>query len=348
MSQVKQNRSAAPVPQQQATAVQMLMAENFKPQIQAALPKHMSPDRMLRISLTELRKTPKLNECDPMSLLGAIVQSAQLGLEPGSALGHAYLVPFYNNKTGRHEVQLIPGYKGLIDLARRSGQIAAISARCVYENDKFDFSYGLNERLDHVPAKSDRGALIYVYAVAKLRDGSTQMEVMSMDEVERVRALSKSKDFGPWKDHYDEMARKTAVRRLAKYLPLSPEMVRTIELDNDQFDGNSQGLHAVIDANYSIPPAEHDPAKIVAEQAAGANGAAHATPQEQANADADTRIAKQGFLVEVEGVRRLGGDPEKILKMSVDNVLALDANTISHKAALLADWGAEHAAPRPN
>lgn len=218
-----------------AASVKQMLEQN-KAQIAAALPAHLKPDRMLRIALTEINKNPELANCDPVSFCGAIVQCSQLGLEPGNALGHAYLIPFWNKKRGIQEVQLIPGYRGLIDLARRSGQILSISARVVHENDIFDYAYGLNEKLEHVPGRGERGAITYAYAVAKLKDGGHQFEVMSTEDINLI-----AKDSNPiWKSHYGEMARKTLVRRLFKYLPISVEIATVIDLSDTEEKGLSQ------------------------------------------------------------------------------------------------------------
>jgi recombination protein RecT len=168
----------------------------IKAQMQLALPRHMTADRLVRIATTELHKIPKLAQCDQTSFLGAIMQVAALGLEPGGALGHAYLIPF--DKRGKlangqwgvvgTEVQLIIGYRGMIDLARRSGQIVSLSARIVYAKDKFSYSYGMEETLEHVPHEgAEPGEMTHVYAVAKLVGGGVQFEVMSRAKVEATR-----------------------------------------------------------------------------------------------------------------------------------------------------------------
>lgn len=205
----------------------------IKSQMALALPKHMTADRLARIALTEVRKTPALGRCDQASFLGAIMQCAQLGLEPGGALGHAYLLPFENRRKGITEVQFIAGYRGMLDLARRSGQILSIEARAVYAADKFHVALGLNPDLTHEPdwEASDRGPLRFVYAVAKLKDGGTQFEVMSRAEIERARSQSKAGQSGPWVSHFDEMAKKTVIRRLFKYLPVSIELATAVALD---------------------------------------------------------------------------------------------------------------------
>lgn len=208
------------------------LLEKSKSQIAMALPKHLNADRIVRVAMTSIQRTPQLLECDPITLVGAVIQSAQLGLEPDGVLGHAYLVPFRNNKKGRMEAQFIPGYKGLIDLARRSGQVVSIGAHVVYSNEKFTLKFGFEETLEHEPMPpSQRGEKKGVYAVARLKDGSVHFEWLWAEEVEDVKKSSKASNFGPWKTHEDEMWRKTAIRRLAKYLPLSVEFAKAAAVD---------------------------------------------------------------------------------------------------------------------
>lgn len=241
------------------TIAGLLTDPKIKAQLALALPKHMTADRLARIALTEVRKVPKLAQCDQTSFLGAIMQCASLGLEPGGALGHAYLLPFDKRskvngqwKTTGTEVQLIVGYRGMIDLARRSGQIQSIEARAVYAKDHFEVELGLDSKIVHRPAwdAADRGELTFVYAVAKLKDGGLQFEVMSRLEVEKIRARSKAKDNGPWVTDFDEMAKKTVVRRLFKYLPVSIEIQRAVGLDEQAEAGLSQDNALVIDGDY--------------------------------------------------------------------------------------------------
>lgn len=208
------------------------LLERSKTQIAMALPKHLSADRIIRVAMTSIQRTPQLLECDPISLVAAVIQSSQLGLEPDGILGHAYLVPFRNTKKNRMEVQFIPGYKGLIDLARRSGQVNRISAHVVYENEPFTMEYGTKEILEHKPLPpSTRGDRKGVYAVAVLNDGSAHFEWLWNEEIETVKRQSKAVNFGPWKTHEDEMIRKTAIRRLVKYLPLSVELAKAAAVD---------------------------------------------------------------------------------------------------------------------
>jgi recombination protein RecT len=244
----------------QAPDVNSLLVSQNK-QIMAALPRHLSPERFTRIALTELRKNPKLGECDPLSFLGAVIQAAQLGLEPGSGLGHAYLIPFFNGRTKTQEVQFIPGYRGLVDLARRSGKLKSISARVVREKDTFEYEYGDNERIYHKPSIDENaGEIIYVYAVAHLNDGGIQREVMNIAQIEKIRDRKKMAN-PVWDTDFEEMARKTVIRRIAKYLPLSPEMVTTIDMDDTAYKGESQENWRIIDENYRPEKVKVNPEK---------------------------------------------------------------------------------------
>lgn len=218
----------------------MGLLEQMKSEIARCLPKHLTPDRMARIAMTELRKTPKLQECDPMSFIAAIMQASQLGLEPG-VMGSCYLIPFNNHKTGKVECNFIPGYRGFLDLARRSGQIKSLVARAVYENDVFEYEFGLEEKITHKPCMDDKGSLVAVYAIAHLKDGGYQFEVMSKRDVEDIRRQSKSSGNGPWVTHFDEMAKKTVVRRLFKWLPCSVEIQKAVSLD-EQHESGTQNI----------------------------------------------------------------------------------------------------------
>jgi len=209
--------------------------ERAMPSINAVAAKHLRPERLLKVAVGAASRNPLLLQCTPATVVRSIVQSAELGLEAGSALGEAYLVPFRNGKTNTWECQLIPGYRGLIALARRSGQIAQLEARVVYEHDTFDVAYGLEPVLIHKPKlDGERGKLSFVYAVAHFVGGGTQWEVMTRGEIEaiRMRSMAGRNNNGPWGTDYEEMSRKTVVKRLVKYLPLSVEMAQAVQIDN--------------------------------------------------------------------------------------------------------------------
>ncbi len=220
MSQAIQQRAQSPL----ATIRDLL--ERSKDKLAEVTPKHLTPDRLIRVAIAAAGRTPALLKCTPASLLNSVMQAAQVGLEPGSALGEAYLVPY------KDTCQLIIGYRGLISLARRSGQIVSIEAHVVHEKDQFTCKYGLDSVLVHEPDWSaDPGEVVAVYAVAKLKDGGTQLEVMTKAQVDAIRSRSKASGSGPWVSDYPEMARKTVVRRLCKYLPLSIELAEAISID---------------------------------------------------------------------------------------------------------------------
>lgn len=246
----------------------LLAMPNVQQQIKAALPRHMTAERMARIATTEMRKVPKLGQCSPMSFLGAVIQCAQLGLEPGNALGHAYILPFdKREKVGGQwrlvgtEAQVIIGYRGMIDLARRSGQIISIDARAVFDGDRFECILGLDPKIEHTPdwnnaARSDPAKLRFVYAVAKLKDGGVQFDVMSRAEIEAIRKRSKASDNGPWVTDFPAMALKTVVRRLFKFLPVSVEIQRAVGIDELAEAGISQQNDTVLDGDYITPASE--------------------------------------------------------------------------------------------
>lgn len=237
-------------------------------EIAKMLPKHLNAERLLKVAQIAATTTPALAECDVPSLVGAIGQCAQMGLEPNTVLGHAYLVPFntkrkdaQGNERWVKSVQVIIGYKGLIDLARRSGQIVSIAAHEVCANDKFELVYGLDEKLNHIPAMQDRGGVIGFYAVAKLKDGGHCFEFMSTQQVMQIRDESqgyqqavkyKKQDGHPWGAHFVEMGRKTVIRRLAKYLPLSIEFQTAAALDGMAEGGKDQHLDEAFEGEYSL------------------------------------------------------------------------------------------------
>jgi recombination protein RecT len=253
----------------------LLNDPKVKAQMALAMPRHITADRLARVALTELRRNPALMRCDQMSLLGAIMTCAQLGLEPGGPLGHAYLVPFENRKAGRFEVQFVLGYRGMIDLARRSGQIQSIEARAVYEGDRFEVRFGLDSDLSHIPDfdnpnRTQPDKLRFVYAVAKLRDGGVQFDVLSRREIEAVRAQSKAATSGPWQTHYEAMALKTVIRRLFKYLPISIELAQAIEQDERAELGISQDNPLTEEPVLELEAVEHqDEAAVSGQEVSG-------------------------------------------------------------------------------
>ena len=198
--------------------------------------------------LSAISVNPKLGSCTPASFLGAMMNAAQLGLEPNTPLGQAYILPYMNK--GTLEAQFQIGYKGLIDLAYRSGEVELIQAHIVYENDDFECEYGINAKLSHKPAAKDRGEPIKVYALFKTKSGGYGFEVMSMDDV-RAHTAKYSKaynsSFSPWKTNFEEMAKKTVLKQVLKYAPLKSDFVKAVVQDETIKASISEDMYEVQD-----------------------------------------------------------------------------------------------------
>ena len=233
----------------------------MEPEIKKALPSVLTPERFTRMILSALSTTPQLGACTPQSFLGAMMTAAQLGMEPNTPLGQAYLIPYRNH--GTDEVQFQLGYKGMMDLAYRSGQVSTIQAHTVRENDKFTYELGLDPKLEHVPARSDRGAAIYYYAVIRMKDGGFCFAVMSKEEVEaHARKYSKaySSGYSPWKTNFDEMAKKTVLKRALKYAPMKSEFVRGVTQDMSIKTEISDDMYTVTDTSDLVEVTDELPA----------------------------------------------------------------------------------------
>jgi recombination protein RecT len=205
--------------------------------IEGMLPRHLTPERMLRVALTAVQTTPALFDCTAGSVIGCVTKAAQLGLDLDPSLGQAYLVPFNNNKTNRREAQLISGYRGMIALARRSGKVGLFFSHVVYEGDEFNVEYGSAPTVHHRPIGEHRGDMskaTHAYAVVSFPEsGERDCEVMSRLEVLRIKARSKAGNSGPWQTDEGEMWRKTVIRRLAKRCPLSVEFAEAAGLGDE-------------------------------------------------------------------------------------------------------------------
>ena len=237
----------------------------MKGEIAKALPSVMTPERFTRITLSALSTNPKLQECTPTSFLGAMMTAAQLGLEPNTPIGQAYLIPRRNGKTGASECQFQLGYKGLIDLAYRSGEISMVSAYVVYANDEFEVTLGLEPNVVHKPAKMDRGEPIAFYAIWKGTHGGCGFEVMTMDEVKaHARKFSEAVKKGwtsPWETNFEEMAKKTVLKKCLKYAPIKTEFVRGVAMDETTHNSISDDMSlepVVLDTEGSVTDAADD------------------------------------------------------------------------------------------
>ena len=215
-------------------------------EIAKALPSVLTPERFTRITLSALSTNAKLAQTTPKSFLGAMMTSAQLGMEPNTPLGQAYLIPYKNH--GVLECQFQLGYKGLIDLAYRSGQVSTIQAQTVYANDEFEYELGLEPKLRHIPAKTNRGEPVFFYAVFRTKDGGYGYEVMSIDDVRtHAKKYSKAYGNGPWQTNFEEMAKKTVLKKALKYAPLKTEFVRGLSADETIKSEISEDMFSVPD-----------------------------------------------------------------------------------------------------
>lgn len=213
-------------------------------QITKALPSAITPERFTRICMTAVTQNPDLGLCTPQSFAGAMLTAAQLGLEPNTPLGQAYLIPYNNGRTGTKECQFQIGYRGLIELAHRSGDLQSIEAHIVYENDEFEYELGLDPVLKHKPAMENRGNIEWVYAVYKLKSGGFGFEVISVEDINKHRdkySQAARRGFSPWNDNWEEMAKKTVIKRVLKYAPMKSEFVTAMVQDGSTLNFEDRG-----------------------------------------------------------------------------------------------------------
>lgn len=313
---------------------ELLSNENARNQLASVAAKHMSPERMMRVVANAIRTTPKLQEAEPLSMLGALMNCAALGLEPNTQLGHAYLVPFWNNRKNVTEVQVIIGYKGYIDLARRSGMLMSIHADVVYSDDQhFSSEYGSNQHLKHVPGPR-KGDRLGAYCHIKVKNGDLTGEghvYMTKDEILAIRDASQgwnsAKRFNktaesPWSAHADRMWAKTAVRRIANSgeMPMSIEFMTAMEVDDTRVDYAAYAMNpedgAVIEGDADEIDAG---AKQVEAEARTAK--ADAAPKAVEKPKPETKIEDRKVAQEVEPGYDVDRKPLEALRDQIINDL---------------------------
>lgn len=252
--------------------------EKMQPQFAHALPPQVSPERFVRVTMTAIQNTPDLLNCDRNSLYSAAMRAAQDGLLPDGREGA--IVKFGG------KAQWMAMTAGLMKKVRNSGEISTWSVHVVHENDDFDYQLGDEEKITHKPAMKNRGEMIAAYSIVLMKDGEKSREVMTRDEIDAIRKRSRSKDSGPWVTDYEEMAKKTVIRRHSKRLPMSTDLDGLITRD-DEFDDTPapkaeevkqpksdgvkrpRGLQAVVDAvpdadgvidvsSTEVPPEQED------------------------------------------------------------------------------------------
>jgi recombination protein RecT len=259
------------VAKKQGTAVDYLNNDKFKSQLAAALPKFLDSDHFVRSAITEFRLNPALAECSVPSVLGYFMQAAACGLEPASMLGQCYPVPFRNKKTGMKECQFIIGFRGMLSIARRSGEIASVVAEVVHENDEFSIEYGMKPDLIHKPCiDGDPGAFKGAYVVVRFKGEGIDpvIKYMPKQEIDKHRNRSKSSGDGPWVTDYEEMAKKTVFRSVFKWLPISIEQIQAATTDGGVSRYNADAKTNDIDDLVEVEfVAADDDNRVTAEEA---------------------------------------------------------------------------------
>ena len=266
--------------------------------ITAVAPKHLNAERLSRLVATACQRNPKLLECAPVTVVGAILTAAAAGLEVEDGTGRAYLVPFHNKQKNRTEAQLMVGYRGYVTLMHNAGGVKRVDSRVVHKKDVFAYELGTHPKITHKPSEeADPGPLTHVYMVVEFENGGIQIEVMNVHEVEKHRRRSRGADSGPWKTDYDEMARKTVVRKGWKMVPVSTEKLaaaaQIMELDAKASVGKAQDMGMVLDPSEKPTP---EPIDTHAEKGD--------VPQQ------DTAAAARGRLQEQQPDPEPGPDPE--------------------------------------
>lgn len=275
--------------EQTPALVQYVESTEMEKKLMEVLPPGVKLEAFRRAAITCIRNDPKIMACTTASVALAIYEAASLGLTPDGLLGHAYIVPFKGVAT------LMIGWRGFIALARRSGEIAKVETRLVFEGDAFEFEYGSKPEIRHRPKGNDQGTVLYAYAIAFFKDGTTQFEVMSAESVENTRERSKAGNDGPWVTDWGEMARKTPLRKLSKYLPMQPNDMRAVVAD----EYREQGLQAQVkDADFRVigdyhrePETTREPGETAA-QAKVRAAAAETAPKPEAAKSAEAPKAE--------------------------------------------------------
>lgn len=225
----KQQQDEAMIRKNAIATVQQI--EAMLPKFRMILPPHVEPERFARVCISAITQNPDLLKCTPKSILESCLVAASLGLEPNKQLGEGYFLPFWNSRIKANECQWQTGYKGFQKLARNSGEVQMIDAHAVYKDDVFEYEYGLEPKLRHIPALGERRDedITHAWAAVKYKDGASGFRVLTRDEIEKRRRVSKQSNGPAWTGWYAEMCAKTAIRAFANMLPKSVQKAVVIE-----------------------------------------------------------------------------------------------------------------------
>jgi len=256
--------------------------------------RYLKPGDLTRLALMAVSRQPDLLKCSQTSILRALMDAASLGVAPGGVMGRGYLVPRMNKNTKQLECSFDPGWRGLCDVARRDARVKKIDAKVVYAGDVFHYEEGTNQTVRHVPTLDPqaRGDVIAAYAIAKVED-ELQVEVLTRADIEKIRAVSMAKH-GPWADWFDQMARKSAVRRLCKYLPYNPLLEIALEHATDVESGERTAADLALATNETASRAAQLAASLQAK------AAADATPEPTAVVESEPAAEGQEASVEID------------------------------------------------
>lgn len=301
---------------------------NLAPELKAALPAHVTVEKFSRVAMTAIQNDPNLLQADRRSLFGAVVRLAQDGLLPD---GREAALVIFNTKDGNNwikKVQAMPMIAGVLKKIRQSGEVAKISAQCVYENDVFEQRLGYDEDVHHVPPAlgKPRGDIIGAYATAVLKDGTKLLEVMDLDQINQVRAVSKTGQKGPWADWFSEMARKTVMRRLSKRLPMSTDV--------EDFILRDESMAAEFKPVEEAKPLSTD---MLLEQASPAEEKSEPEADEPAEAVEDAEVEdmpQETVSVDTSKVRRMiaAADTKADIKAADDEFVKIRAGLPDEEA----------------
>jgi recombination protein RecT len=320
-----------------------ITSEKFKRNLEAMLHTRENVERFVQIALGTVRRNQKLSTCHMPSVFDCLLKLNQIGLEPDGY--HAHLIPFKNNKTDRMEAQLIIDYKGLVEVIRRDPKVAVVKGNVIYGKDYFVYKEGSNRVFEHTPSyqpPSEDNPIVAAYSFIKFKDGDWEVDILPTWKIERARQASRAKDAGPWIEHYDEMAIKTALRHHSKTVPLLPKQREAVQADDDQFEyepfDNTHRLpqrapefRKQVEDESSVPPTDQRERKEAtgdSSEQRGDNGGAKAPRKqraprgEEASKQADNRadagdtgskpetVSKQGTVATSEADHKYGPNDE--------------------------------------
>lgn len=291
------------------------LLERYKKDFEQIVVKHIPLDLILKAGMHCVREVPALANCTNASFVAALMVFCETGLIPGKAYQEGYILPFRDKKRNTIEATVVFDYRGLIKLARQSGEVATVEARVVYEGDEFEYEYGLNSKLVHRHCPQEqRGKLTHAYAIGRFKDQSVPpvFEVMTWAEIDKIRQNSPGANSDAWVNHFDEQARKTAVKRVCKYLPREYRLIRALQVDDAADTGEAPDVQVEeLIPEMEIPPQSKTDA--LADQIAGKQGKEKAEPKAKVKQKTTKKEELKVEPVNLDGlVERIAANKDKL------------------------------------